>query len=227
MLETCGQEWRHYASECLPYLSFVEILGLIHLSNLNWSTLIPPLSLSPTFMQMAQHCNVSLSIKSCSIKSQIGCAFGRASGCQETTTTNHGKRSESIGIEVPCMRIHHTKKTQIYSGRISPMQQFSIPKAQVQNQKFVCLTFIILVGTYTVGPWILMIYETNSMNKNVIPNGPQFIIRWYETVHQHVQALENIHKNPGDHSVLNKKNLKHFTIYTFPQQKFPLKNPLQ
>lgn len=56
-------------------------------------------------------------------------------------------------------------KKQNDSGRISPMQQFSIPKAQVQNQKFVWLTFIILVGTYTVGPWMLMIYEANSRNK--------------------------------------------------------------
>lgn len=57
------------------------------------------------------------------------------------------------------MRIKSYSKNKNYSGRISPMKQFSIPVAQVQNQKFVWLTFIILVCKYTVGPWMLMIFR--------------------------------------------------------------------
>lgn len=186
--ETCRQEWRHYTSECLPNLSFVE--KMVPDSSFKSKLEHPDSSrvLVPNFHANGPASQCQPKLPNCHIKVvAFGCALGKPSGCQETPTTNHGKRSESI--EVPWYADNHTQKTKKYSGRISPMQQFSIPKAQAQNQKFVWLTFIIWVGKYTVGPWMLMMYETNSMNKNVIPHGPQFIIHWYETVHQHLQAL--------------------------------------
>lgn len=138
---------------------------------------------------------------SCSIKSQIGCTLGKASGCQETATTNHGKRSESITVPWYAYKIILKKIKKNILAVLVPCNNFQSQRLRYRIEKFVWLTFIILVGKYTVGPWILMIYEANSMNKHCIPNGPQFIIHWYEAVHQHLHALYNIHfKEPGETS---------------------------